>query len=237
MSLARLPSESTTTHCVAAARLYSTHLATSSCDMNMKTLSIAFVILLFVSKGDSTCDGSDELLANICYNLYQQMEDALLDDKTNIYRLQKAFFYGPNANPVLIKVIYNISYSENVTEDALREPNYCTSDTNSSNQITVNETRQVILGWTSSGVFTVFHPLTLNFMQIQIPFVIMKVMFEIFKKIDPIESGPEAKTFLWDGGSELPTLHINLHITSLPCLPSAELFNSTLIDINALVGY
>ena len=204
----------------------------------MKTSAITSMILLFasfVSKGSSTCDGSDEVLADVCYNLHQEIEDAFLLDKGNIYRLQKAFFYAPNANPVLIRVIYNISYSENVTENALKEPNYCTSDTNSNNQITVNKTR-LILGWTSSGVFTVFHPLTLNFMQIQIPFVIMKVMFEIFKKIDPSESGPEAETFLWDGSSELPALYINLHFASLSCLPSAELFNSILVDFNSLVS-
>ena len=81
-----------------------------------------------------------------------------------------------------------------------------------------------------------FHPLTVNFMQIQVPFVLMKVLFNIFKAIRPNESGPEAETFLWDGSYELPTLHINLHFAFLPCIPSKEIFNSILSDFNSLVS-
>ena len=81
-----------------------------------------------------------------------------------------------------------------------------------------------------------FHPLTVNFMQIQAPFVLMKVLFNIFKAIQPNESGPEAETFLWDGSYELPTLHINLHFASLPCIPSKEIFNSILSDFSSLVS-
>lgn len=200
----------------------------------MKT-TIGFVSLflasLLVSGHHIKCDDSDEVLADVCYKLYQQIEDALSEDKGNLYRLRKSFFYAPNASPVILRVIYNVTYSENVTNYAKSLP-YCT---NATNIISINKTR-LVYGWTSSGVYTVFHPLTLNFMQIQLPFVLLKSFFHMFKYVDPVESGPEAETFLWDGSYELPTLYINLHLTSLPCLPSTDIFKSVLKDFNSLVS-
>ena len=196
------------------------------------TCLASLLLASLVSQGMSICDDSDEVLADVCHRLFHQIEDTLLRDKGNDYRLRKAFFYAPNANPVLMKVIYNVSYAENVTEDTGMQQNYCTND---SNAISLNKTK-FIFGWTSSGVFTVFHPLTINFMQIQAPFIIMKTMFAVFGNLKLIATGPEEQTFLWDGSYKLPTLHINLHFTSLACLPSVELFNSILRDFNSLVS-
>ena len=196
-------------------------------------LAIGLLLILLISQGLAVCDDSDEVLADVCYKLYQLVEDALLEDKGNIYRLRKAFFYAPNAHPVLLKVVYNVSYAENVTTED-KTSAYCTSSTNE-DKLSLNKT-SIILGWTSTGVFTVFHPLTVNFMQIQLPFVLMRVFFSILKAIQPNESGPEAETFLWDGSYELPTLNINLHFASLPCIPCKEIFNSILSDINSLVS-
>ena len=195
-------------------------------------LVIGFLLASIVSQGLSVCDDSiNEAMADVCYKLDQQVEDALLQDKGNLYRLRKAFFYAPNAHPVLLRVIYNLSYAENVTQ----EDAYCTSSTNANNQISLNKT-SIVLGWTSSGVFTVFHPLTINFMQIQVPFVLMKIFYSMFEMFHPNESGPEADTFLWDGSYDLPTLHLNLYFTYLPCIPSADIFNSILRDFNSLVS-
>ena len=197
----------------------------------------SFLLICLISRGCSIWSDCEEALAEVCYKLYDQITNTLLEDKGNFYRLRKAFFYSPNANPVLLKVAYNVSFADNVTELARRDPNYCTSTSKmeENDTITLNST-QLVLGWTSSGVFTVFHPLTINFMQIQVPFLLMRIMFNIFDKLDPNESGPEAKTFLWDGSYELPTLRINLHFTSLPCIPSNEVFNSALKDFNSLVS-
>ena len=201
--------------------------------MKNTALMLGFLLVSLVSQGMSVCyDSVNEILADVCYRLDQQVEHTLLQDKGNLYRIRKAFFYAPNAHPVLLRVIYNLSYAENVTQDAL---SFCTNSTNADNQISLNKT-SIMLGWTSSGVFTVFHPLTINFMQIQVPFVLMKVFYNIFEIFHPQESGPEADTFLWDGSYDLPTLHLNLHFTSLPCIPSTGIFNSVLRDFNSLVG-
>ena len=202
--------------------------------MKNTSLMVGFLFLLvsLVPQGHTVCDNptlQDPVTADICYRLDLQVENALLQDKGNLYRLRRAFFYAPNAHPVLLRVIYNLSYAENATQ----EDAYCTS-TNAGNKISLNKTN-IVLGWTSSGVFTVFHPLTINFMQIQLPFVLMKIFYNIFNVINPEGSGPEADTFLWDGSYDLPTLHLNLHFTTLPCIPSTDTLNSVLVDFNSLV--
>lgn len=199
--------------------------------MKSTILILLSFLFLLVPLGHSVCDDlADAETADICFKIDQQVEHALLQDKGNLYRLKKAFFYAPNAHPVLLRVIYNLSFAENATQEYA----YCTG-TNADSQISLNKTR-IVLGWTSSGVFTVFHPLTINFMQIQVPFVLMKAFHGIFNNIHPEGSGPEADTFLWDGSYDLPTLHLNLHFTTLPCIPSTDTFNSVLSDFNSLVS-
>ena len=198
-----------------------------------------FLLYLLVPQGHSqtlsqVCDNStDEKITEACYKLDEQIEYALLQDKGNLYRLRKAFFYAPNAHPVLLKVIYKLSFAENATQQA----SHCTDDTPNADDdiLSVSET---ILGWTSSGVFTVFHPLTLNFMQIQVPFVLMKIFYVVYTFFHPEGNGPEAATFLWDGapGSDFPTLRLNLHFTNLTCIPSTNMFISALSDFNSLVS-
>ena len=209
--------------------------------MKNATLIVGFLFLLIASlvlQGHTVCDGpADDETADACYKLDQQIKDALLQDNGNLYRLRKAFFYAPNAHPVLLRVIYSLTYAENLTHQ--QEDAYCTSTVNGGNPgpTSLNRTR-IVLGWTSSGVFTVFHPLTINFMQIQVPFVLMNIFHTIFNSIDPKGSGPEADTFLWDGSYELPTLHLNLHFTNLSCIPGTEsdMFYSVLSDFNSLVS-
>jgi hypothetical protein len=180
------------------------------------------------------CDNSaDEAIADACYKLDEQIEYTLLQDKGNLYRLRKAFFYAPNAHPVLLRVIYNVTFAVDATLQ--EQAGYCTNDTNIGNELSINKT-EIVLGWTSSGVFTVFHPLTINCMQIQAPFVLMKMLFSIFNAIHPEGSGPEAATFLWDGGYDLPTLRLNLHFRNLTCIPSINMFYSVLSDFNSLVS-
>ena len=197
-------------------------------------LIVGLLLLLSSSapQGYTLCDNPKNVAtADACYKLDEQLQHALLQDKGNLHRLRKAFFYAPNAHPVLLRVIYNVTYAENATLRAA----YCTDDTNFSNELSINDTI-ITLGWTSSGVFTVFHPLTINFMQIQVPFVLMTVLYHIFNAIDPEGSGPEADTFLWNGGYDLPTLRLNLHFTNLTCIPSEDLFNSVVNDFNSLVS-
>ena len=176
------------------------------------------------------CDDPVELTTGTCAKLLTNLEKALLQDEGNLFRLRRAFFHSPTANPVLLKVVYNITYAENIiTAFDKNEIQSCSmSAANSSIEL---QQQNVTLGWTSTGVYVVFHPTVLNMMQIQLPFSILRIVHAIMH-----QQNPEADTFLWDGLYDLPTLHINMHIASLPCIPSQDLFESVLMDFNTLVS-
>lgn len=188
-----------------------------------------------ISEGNSCVCKNPNDWENVkpCYEVFKELSRALTNDRGNLYRMKQAFFYAPSADPVLIKVKYNISYGENVTKDQLH---YCENVDNNTiaaiTAITINQT-EIIRGWTSRGVYYVINPLLLSKMQMVLPFAILRLINSI---LGPASGSPEVDTFLWDGSYELPTLLINLHITSLPCIPTEEVFNCTLEELNAYVS-
>ena len=176
------------------------------------------------------CDDPVEVTTGACAKILKNLEKALLLDEGNLFRLRRAFFHSPTADPVLLKVVYNITYAENITTAfAGNETQLCsTSAVNSSIEF---QQQNVTLGWTSTGVYTVFHPTVLNMMQTQLPFSILRTVHKLMH-----QRSPKADTFLWDGSYDLPTLHLNMHIASLPCIPSQDLFQLVLMDFNTLVS-
>ena len=68
-------------------------------------------------------------------------------------------------------------------------------------------------------------------MQTQIPFAALRIVHKALN-----QRSPEADAFLWDGSYDLPTLHLSVHITTLSCVPSQDLFESVLMDFNTLVS-
>ena len=142
--------------------------------------------------------------------------------------MKQAFFYALSADPVLIQVMYNITYGDDVTEERLE---YCENVDNET-VIMIDHT-EITRGWTSRGVYYVVSPLLLNNMQMVLPFAILRL---INKGLRSTYGSPQVDTFLWDGSYEFPTLLINLTITSLPCILSEEAFKCTLDELNAYVS-
>ena len=171
------------------------------------------------------CDDPSEISTGTCAKILNDLESALLQDEGNLSRMRRAFFHSPTADPVLLKVVYNISYAKNITLTA----NAVCSISTMNSTIELKQ-MNITYGWTSSGVFTVFHPTILNMMQAQTPFVVLRIVHKTLN-----QRSPEADTFLWDGSYDLPTLHLNMHIASLTCVPSQDLFVSVLMDFNTLV--
>ena len=198
-----------------------------------KNLSFLVVLIALISVTAAALCGTDDggELATDCYRLFKVLESALIEGEGNLYRMRKAFFYSPHADPVLFKVVYNITYGNNVTlgPDILN----CSGNDGSS-YLYLNNTNgtTVTYGWTSNGIFTVCHPSLLNWMQMQLPLGLIRIVHSTISA----EIGPQAKSFLWDGSYNLPTLHINLHLESLPCLPSDQLYDAVLQDITAWVS-
>ena len=198
------------------------------------SIAIAFVIFalaISIIPGSSlNCDDTDDLTTGICGQLSKDLERALVNDEGNLFRIRRAFFYSPTASTVLLKVIYNVTYAENVTSAiASKELSAC-SNQHLNSTVGLNQT-SITLGWTSSGVYTIFHPAVLSVLQVQSPFALLRIMHQTL----PDQRSPEADSFFWDGSYDLPTLYLNLHVTSLTCLPSQEVVISVLKDLNTMV--
>lgn len=176
----------------------------------------------------SKCDDQTDLLASgHCAQFLKDLEVALLQDKGNSFHIRRLFFQSPATTPALVRVSYNINFKENLTMAVVvEEVPWCS---NSSLRMELNETN-ITLGWTSSRVYTMFHPIVLSMMQLQFPFSFLRIIHYTLK-----QRGPEADAFLWDGSYDLPTLYINLTIGSLSCVPSHELFYSALMHFNSMV--
>ena len=176
----------------------------------------------------SDCDDPSEATQS---KILKNLEKALLQDEGNGPRLRRAFFHSPTADPILLKVVYNVTYAKNITATIASAENKKNSSSSMVNSSVELVPKTITYGWTSSVVYTVFHPTVLTMMQIQIAFTILRVVHRILR-----QKSPEADTFLWDGFYDLPTLHLNIHITSLPCVPSQDLFELVLMDFNTQVS-
>lgn len=189
------------------------------------TITIALAATV-ISGSCLTCE--DEV---VCTKLLKDLETALLQDETNLSQMRRVFFHSPTATPVLLRVVYNVTYSTNVTTAvAANDVSQCSRSTVES---TVDLTqRNITYGWTSSGVYTLFHPAVLIMMQAHTPFAILRIVQQTLG-----QRGPETDTFLWDGSYELPTLRLNMYIDSLSCTPSNHIFESALMDLNTLVSH
>lgn len=192
-------------------------------------LIVATSSSLFAKRSCLACNDPNDLSSGTCAQLSKDLERALVQDEGNLFRLRSMFRQSPTAAPVLLKVLYNVTFAEDFIDAAAVEevPNCYSPTLNSSMDLTQTN---ITLGWTSSGVYVVFHPTLLSMMQIQSPFALLRIFHLTLD-----QRSPEADSFLWDGSYALPTIQLNLYITTLSCVPSYDLFESLLIEMNTLV--
>ena len=192
-----------------------------------------FSVLLtavLVASGSALCDTSDDDELDVlqaCTQVYEALEEALISDKGSLYRLRKTFFPSPSANVVLQRVKYYITFAPDETD----LNGTCSMTNENSTLINTTATLEYTYGWSQTGIFTVLHPLALNLFQLQLPFVLMRLT----NLIADTTYDPEVNTFLWDGTSNLPTVHLYLHINKLNCTPSNDVFNSSLRELTSTV--
>ena len=135
----------------------------------MQLLTILLATAALFSVGNCSCDDpEDSPYSSVHYEILQSLQSALIQDKSNLYHSRKAFFYAPFADPALLEVKYNITFTEKIaSEDVLP---YCTTNENSS--VAFNQT-DIIHGWTSRGLYQWIEPIFLNHIQMMLPFVIL----------------------------------------------------------------
>ena len=139
--------------------------------MHLETTVIALAATVIVGSS-LTCERELE-----CTSLLKGVESAILQDETNLSRMRRAFSHSPTATPVLLKVVYNLTYAENITKAvATNDIPQCSSFRLVDNSTIIDlKQRNITYGWTSSGVYTVFHPTILSMMQAHTPFAILRI--------------------------------------------------------------
>ena len=116
----------------------------------MRAVHLIILLIILGAQGQDKredCDDSNEVLANVCYQFFKTMEQSLYNDGANLYRLRRAYFYAPNADPILLRVVYNITFLGN--SSAL---SYCTDPAAGSDPLATGNRTTYTYGWTSSGV-------------------------------------------------------------------------------------
>ena len=137
-----------------------------------------FIVALMTSTLIATCLVCDEITTDTCVKLLTNLEKGLLQDEADLLHLRRAFFHSPTADPVLLKVVYNITYADNIMT-ALNESKIQSCSTSPTSSSIELQQQNVTLGWTSTGVYVVFHPTVLNMMQTQLPFSILRIIHAI----------------------------------------------------------
>ena len=191
---------------------------------------LVLVTLVTWSSAERKCvvDHSDDAaMVNTCSELYRDLESALVSNKANLYILRKAFFPTPQAAIKLLEVRYSIDFGPNITNTT------CPSiGDNFTDIINTTTTNKIKYGWSSSGMYTVVHPLALNLLQLQVPFVFLRAIRSLAEHYHD----EEVNTFLWDGSYELPSVTLYIMVNSLECLPSNKTFQEILQELTTVVS-
>ena len=190
----------------------------------MKLLVPVIGILLLVNCNSAqiyVCGSHVSAKTPLCSELFQAFQAALTKSETNLFNLRNIFFPPSEASPVLLNISYVIDFG-NITDIS------CTNDTN--NTIYGFETFYKNYGWTSVVIYTIFHPATINRLQPQL-------FYWIMKKLEPGSSKGARTAFNWEGISDsFLTLELSMYIPSLSCSPSKKQVENTLKGMTSVVS-
>jgi hypothetical protein len=81
-----------------------------SINMYQYCVVLLLIAIPVVNLEEGVCKSTDNWQnVTTCYEIFKELSRALTSDKRNLYRMQHAFFYAPNADPALIKVKYKLA--------------------------------------------------------------------------------------------------------------------------------
>ena len=186
---------------------------------------LSILAILQVARCQTECEDYESADTTTCSMLFQRFQAALVGSELNLYNLRKTFAPASRPAPILVNVSYEISFGH-VSDD------FCPGVGNESTLFNTSETQNLNYGWTTSVIYTYYHPAELNRLQPQLVFRFLKTL-----EVDPVDNGnPEATAFTWDGKGPITTAQLSLYIPSLPCSPSYKGVYDTLWDITSLVS-
>ena len=135
-----------------------------------------------------------------CTKLFRKFQEALFENKDNIFVLQSVFYPPTQLTPVLVKFLYKLNISTSCQELEVACP---------FNQSTIcNKNGSYIFGWTTREIYKIFHPSVINQLRLQLPFWLL----QISENIHDLTEEYDVDAFLWDGLKELPPANLSLNI-------------------------
>lgn len=190
-----------------------------------------FVVLVFGALFLSTkgqCDDSDFEFRDsyspedvpVCFMLYEQLEQALVNEHLNLYKMRHVFFPNANADPIIVVITYNITF-RNISLEKCTGVN----TNNENNTILQNETDTTAvrlltnITWTSSLAFSVLHPQVIDWL---LPTLIYMV-------------GPIRGSYFNFGDSSADLL-LSLNVPYLSCNPLLNQVIGALNDLTTKVS-
>ena len=192
----------------------------------LRVLSSAAFVLALLQVAQCQCQDYKSEDTTTCFLLFQRFQSALVGSELNLYNLRKTFAPPSHPAPILVNVSYEISFGR-VSDDL------CPGADNDSTLFDTSETQYLTYGWTSSVLYTFYHPADLNRLQPQLIFQVLKSV-----EVEPEDNGrPIATAITWDGNRQITTAQLSLYVPSLPCSPTYEEVYNSLWDITSLVSW
>lgn len=187
----------------------------------MANIRDVFVALMFVALFSSTkgqCKYSDfgekydNHLSEVCFMLYEQLEQALVND-FNLYKMRHAFIPNDRADPIVVDITYNITCS-NISDEI------CTGvNTETNNTVLLNGTFSENTIWTSSLTYSILHPQVID--------LILPTLISL--------TSPNTNS-LFNHSTSSVNLYLTLVVPFLSCTPSIRQVSDTLNDLTTKVS-
>ena len=176
----------------------------------------------------STCANYVSVQESTCQDIFEQLQNAIVENKVNLYNLRKVFYPTSTTEPTLVNVSYNLNMTIASNES-------CPGDTATllNSRIDVNVYNvtgvQTNVVWTSKIFYTLFHPATINRIQPQLMQQLLVVLDSLYTR----STIPTALTWNTTG----PILTVELYLTfELACLPTLGTLQESLHDITSVVS-
>ena len=174
------------------------------------------------------CQDYESTDSDTCLMLFRRFKESLLSSDLNLYNLRKTFSPVSRPDPILVNVSYALSFGRvQKTPCPGTEIGYQLFNYNSS---------VLNYGWTSTPLYSYFHPAQLNRMQPQLFFQFIKYLESLTVTLHYGTPKEVSTALTWNGKGPIATAKLSLHIPQLNCSPAYKDVYNTLWDITALVS-
>ncbi len=195
--------------------------------MKTQKSSFAFFVLLQLALclplATAQCDGSSPKPVALCRALFRAMEVVIRTNPENMFILRSTFLSDDQPLPVLINITYEVSF------DSVPESRCEGAEDDNTPLFNSTVTQDITFGWSSTALYTQFHPALLIHMQIQLSVAMIEWI------VSGVGSSGSTRAFLWDGVRSLQSLTLDVSVASFFCTPSEQQVYDTLREINSLV--